>query len=260
LTYNAAALNLWLFVLAFAISVFGSLVGLGGGFILVPLLRLLFGLPPAITAGSSLALVVTNNAMASIAYFRQRRIDLEIGLLIAAGGLPGSIIGALTVRTMSTRVFDWLLAILTLAVAVDMLVYGRARAAKLHRYTVTRPARRFFAAGFGVVVGLLSGLFGAGGGIILVSALFYLTDLSPHEVTATTQFTILLVATFGLLAHGFAHDLRLNYALPLVLGGLLGGPIGAHLSLRVRPHRLVSLVAVALMLAACALVARDIFP
>lgn len=260
MTHTAAALNLWLFVLAFAISVFGSLVGLGGGFILVPLLRLLFGIPPAITAGSSLALVVTNNATASIAYFRQRRIRLETGLLIAAGGLPGSIVGALTVRTMSTRLFDWLLAILTFGVAVDMLIYGRARAEKAHRYTMTSPAKRILTVGLGILVGLLSGLFGAGGGIILVSALFYLTDLSPHEVTATTQFAILFVAAFGLLAHGFAHDLRLNYALPLVLGGLLGGPIGARLSLRVRPHRLVSLVAVALMLAACALIARDILP
>ncbi|MBV8530975.1 MAG: sulfite exporter TauE/SafE family protein, partial [Candidatus Eremiobacteraeota bacterium] len=188
MTHTAAALNLWLFILAFAVSVFGSLVGLGGGFILVPLLRLLFGLPPAITAGSSLALVVTNNAMASIAYFRQRRIHLETGLLIAAGGLPGSIVGALAVRTMSTRVFDWLLAILTIGVAVDMLVYGRARAQKSHRPAVTSPAKRISTAGLGVVVGLLSGLFGAGGGIVLVSVLFYFTDLSPHEVTATTQF------------------------------------------------------------------------
>src|ERR1700729_3134606 len=70
--YHGAAFDAWLFVLAFATSIFGSLVGLGGGFILVPLLRLVFGLPPAITAGSSLVLVVTNNAMASIAYFRQR--------------------------------------------------------------------------------------------------------------------------------------------------------------------------------------------
>jgi uncharacterized membrane protein YfcA len=68
------------------------------------------------------------------------------------------------------------------------------------------------------------------------------------------------VATFGLLAHGFAHDLRLNYALPLLLGGFLGGPIGARLSMAVKPGRLISLVALALMFAACALVARDILP
>jgi uncharacterized protein len=258
--YHGAAFDAWLFVLAFAISIFGSLVGLGGGFILVPLLRLVFGLPPAITAGSSLVLVVTNNAMASIAYFRQRRIHLETGLLIAAGGLPGSIVGALTVRTMSTQIFDWSLAILTLAVAVDMLVYGRARAETLQRHTIKPVAKQVFTVVLGLVVGLLSGLFGAGGGIILVSALFYFTELSPHEVTATSQFAILFVATFGLLAHGFAHDLRLNYALPLVLGGFLGGPIGARLSMGVKPRRLVSLVAVALMLAACALVARDILP
>jgi uncharacterized membrane protein YfcA len=204
--------------------------------------------------------VVTNNATASIAYFRQRRIDLETALLIAAGGLPGSVLGALTVRSMSVHAFDWLLALLTLAVAVDMMVYGRTRFHRGQRHAIKGSAKQVCAVVFGVVVGLLSGLFGAGGGIILVSALFYFTALSPHEVTATTQFTILFVAICGLLAHGFAHDLRLNYALPLILGGILGGPIGARLSLRIKPGRLISLVAIALVLAACALVARDVFP
>jgi len=247
-----------MFALALSISIFGTLVGLGGGFLLVPLLRLIFGLPPAITAGSSLALVVTNNATASIAYFRQRRIALETGLLIALGGLPGSVLGALTVRTMSTRLFDWLLAILTLAVAVDMLAFGKMRLHHPRRGALQGNAKRMLTVVAGFAVGILSGMFGAGGGIVLVSALFYFTDLSPHEVTATTQFAILFVATVGLLTHGFAHDLRLNYALPLVLGGLVGGPIGARLSLRIKPSRLVSLVALALMLAACSLVARDI--
>lgn len=247
-----------MFALALGISVFGTLVGLGGGFLLVPLLRLIFGLPPAITAGSSLALVVTNNATASIAYFRQRRIALETGLLIALGGLPGSVLGALVVRTMSTRLFDWLLAILTLAVAVDMLVFGKMRLNHPRRGALQGSVKRVFTVVAGFAVGILSGMFGAGGGIVLVSALFYFTDLSPHEVTATTQFAILFVATVGLLTHALLHDLRLNYAMPLVLGGLVGGPIGARLSLRIKPSRLVSLVALALMLAACSLVARDI--
>ena len=246
-----------LFLLALSVSVFGSLVGLGGGFILVPLLRLFFGLPPALTAGSSLVLVVTNNATASIAYFRQRRIHLETGLLIAAGGVPGSIVGALAVRRISVHLFDWLLAALTLAVAIDN---GRARLSQVRHLAVSPAAKKIITIALGLVVGVLSGLFGAGGGVVLVSALFYLTALSPHEVTATTQFAILFVAMAGLLAHGFAHDLRLNYALPLVLGGLLGGPIGARLSLRIKPRRLVSLVAVALVVAACALVSRDILP
>ncbi|MBV8118207.1 MAG: sulfite exporter TauE/SafE family protein [Candidatus Eremiobacteraeota bacterium] len=141
-----------------------------------------------------------------------------------------------------------------------MLVYGRARLQRVRRHAIKGLVARVLTLAFGIVVGLLSGLFGAGGGIVLVSALFYFTEFSPHEVTATTQFAILFIATFGLLAHGFAHDLRLGYALPLIFGGLLGGPIGARLSARVKPHRLVSLVAFALMLAACALIARDVIP
>ncbi len=112
----------------------------------------------------------------------------------------------------------------------------------------------------GFVVGVLSGLFGAGGGILLISALFYFTDFPPHQVTATAQFSILFIAAFGLGVHYLQHDLRLNYAAPLVLGGMIGGPIGARVSSHLKPRRLMSLVAFALIVAACALVARDLIP
>lgn len=257
--HYAISLYVVLFLVGLAVSVFGSIVGLGGGFVLVPLLRLFFGLPPAIIAGTSLALVVTNNAAASISYLRQRRIHLRTGLLVAAGGLPGSILGASSVRTMPSHVFDWLLAILTLAVAVDILVNGYSR---LSRRPPRGPVKmKWYAAVIlGVVVGVLSGLFGAGGGILLISALFYFTELSAHEVTATTQFSILFVAAFGLIAHCLQHDLWLTYVVPLILGGLLGGPIGARASSHLKPRRLMSLVALALIIAACALVTRDLLP
>ncbi|MGA8534913.1 MAG: sulfite exporter TauE/SafE family protein [Candidatus Tumulicola sp.] len=257
--HNAISLYIVLFFVGLAVSVFGSIVGLGGGFVLVPLLRLFFGLPPAIIAGTSLALVVTNNAAASLSYLRQRRVDVRTGLLIAAGGLPGSILGASSVRTMSVHLFDWLLAILTLAVAADILVNGYSRLSRRPPHgTVTM--KWYSAVILGVAVGLLSGLFGAGGGILLISALFYFTELSAHEVTATTQFSILFVAAIGLAAHYLQHDLRLTYALPLILGGLVGGPIGARVSSHLKPRRLMSLVAVALIIAAAALVARDLLP
>jgi uncharacterized protein len=212
-------------------------------------------------AGTSLALVVTNNATASLAYLRQKRIRVRTGLLIAAGGLPGSILGATTVRAMPAHVFDWLLAILTLAVATDIFLNGYSRLSRRAPDGSAKAATRwYFLVILGFVVGVLSGLFGAGGGILLISALFYFTDFPPHDVTATTQFSILFIAAFGLAAHYLQHDLRLDYGLPLILGGVLGGPIGARISNRLKPGRLMSLVALALVLAACALVARDLEP
>jgi uncharacterized membrane protein YfcA len=113
-------LALELFAAAFVASVFGSMVGLGGGFILVPILRLFLGFSPAYAAGTSLVLIVANSASGAFTYLLQRRVHLKIGLLIAAGGLPGSLLGAIASFHISAKLFDALLAVLLIAVAVDM--------------------------------------------------------------------------------------------------------------------------------------------
>jgi uncharacterized membrane protein YfcA len=253
-------LDLGLFVAGLAISIFGSIVGLGGGFVLVPLLRLFFGLPPAMVAGTSLALVVANNATASASYFLQRRIHAGTGLLVAAGGLPGSALGASLVKKMDARLFDCLLAILIFAVAVNMFVKARKQAAPLEKNGDAASPLWYWILALGFAVGWLSGFFGAGGGVVLIPALFYLTKFTAHEITATAQFSLLFIAIFGLGVHYFQHDLELAYAAPLVLGGALGGPIGANVSARLKPKRLIAFVALALVVAAVALVARDFIP
>jgi uncharacterized protein len=248
--------GVWLFVAGFVTSVVGSIVGLGGGFLLVPALRLFFAMPPAIVAGTSLAMVVTNNATASVTYAMQRRIRFRTGIAIAIGGVPASILGAHAVRGMSAVAFDYLLAAVTLAVAVHVLFRRKARAAQGER--PKREAAWWIMAAVGAVVGVLSGLFGAGGGVVLIPALIYLTDLSPHEITATAQFAVLFIAVAGLTAHVLQHDLRIAYAVPLLLAALIGGPLGARLSSRLHPARLLLFVGLSLAVAAAALVLRDV--
>src|SRR5580700_8815240 len=96
------------------------MVGLGGGFILVPILRIFLGFSPAYAAGTSLVLIVANSASGAFTYLLQRRVHLKIGWLIAAGGLPGSILGAVLSLHISPRLFDTILAALLVAVAIDM--------------------------------------------------------------------------------------------------------------------------------------------
>src|SRR5690242_415753 len=98
------------------------MVGLGGGFIIVPVLRLFFGLNPALSAGTSLALVIANSASGAAASLMQRRVHVRVAFLIAIGGFPGSIIGAIAVKLLPGRIFDWLFAAFLLAVAADMTV------------------------------------------------------------------------------------------------------------------------------------------
>jgi hypothetical protein len=103
------------------------MVGLGGGFILVPILRIFFGIAPAEAAGTSLTLVVASSASGAFTFFLHRRIHLKIGWMLAAGGLPGGILGAFLVARMPARLFDWILATILLVVAGDMMINARRR-------------------------------------------------------------------------------------------------------------------------------------
>jgi uncharacterized membrane protein YfcA len=254
-------LALELFVAAFVASVFGSMVGLGGGFILVPMLRLFLGFSPAYAAGTSLVLIVANSASGAFTYLLQRRVHLKIGLLIAAGGLPGSLLGAIASFHISAKLFDALLAVLLIAVAVDMAWNAERRMAgrvEQDRVASIKGMSYRAAVALGFVVGIFGSLFGLGGGIVLVPSFLYFSELPAHAISATSHFAILLTSPIGLAVHAIQHDIVANDILPLVLGGLLGGPIGARLSLRLRSPQLLIVVAIALVTAAITLVWRQL--
>ena len=255
-------LILELFVAAFLASIFGSMVGLGGGFILVPILRLFFGLAPAEAAGTALVLVVANSGSGAFTYLMQRRVNVRTGLLIAAGGFPGSIIGAVIAKHISGAAFDWVFAGFLALICADMIVNRHKRAGNRIDDSLAHveKAMSFRLAVFaGFAVGITSSLFGIGGGVVIVPTLLYFSSLPAHAISATSHFGIVLTSPVGLAVHALQHDIKLNYIFPLVAGGILGGPIGARLSLRLKSPNLLLFVAVALALAAISLVARHIF-
>jgi uncharacterized membrane protein YfcA len=249
-----------LFGAAFIASVVGSMVGLGGGFILIPILRLFFGLPPALAAGTSLVLVTANSGAGAFTYLLQRRVHVRLGLLFALGGLPGSILGAMITQIISARDFDWAFCIFLLLVAGDMILNARrrmhARPEEFERGT--KPMSYRMAIGIGFVLGIVSSLFGIGGGVIVVPSLLYLSNLPAHAISATSHFVLILTAPTGLIVHALQHDILIKDVIPLVAGGLLGGPIGARLSLRLRSQQLLIFVGIALIGVALSLALKHI--
>lgn len=237
------------------------MVGLGGGFILVPVLRLFMGFSPAYAAGTSLVLIVANSASGALTYLLQRRVHLKIGWLIAAGGLPGGILGAIASVHISPRLFDTLLAVLLVAVSADMAINAQRRMAgrpEHRRVTAIKGMSYRAALALGFIVGIFSSLFGLGGGIILVPTFLYFSELPAHAISATSHFAILLTSPIGLTVHILQHDIIARDVVPLVAGGLLGGPVGARLSLRLRSPQLLIVVAIALVIAALSLVWRQL--
>ncbi|MFN2449465.1 MAG: sulfite exporter TauE/SafE family protein, partial [Candidatus Baltobacteraceae bacterium] len=172
-----------MFATGLGASIFGSMVGLGGGFIAVPILLLFFGLPPAQAAGTSLSLVVANSAAGAVTYSLQDRVHVRIGLLIAIGGIPGSILGALLAQRVSPALFDWALAVLLVGVSIDMTFNRRKRLANRNAAALQQHAMRWEKwLLLGVFVGFVSSLFGIGGGMVVVPSLLYFSALPAHMI------------------------------------------------------------------------------
>ncbi len=239
-----------------AASVFGSLVGLGGGFVVIPLLRVAFGVPPAQAAGTSLLLVFANTAASTVGYMRDRVVDLRLAVPLTISAVPGSIAGVLAVKRFSPTGFDVAYGVVLVVLAVLVLGRRRMTSRPIEERTFAHNPRVALAAGFGV--GFFSSLFGIGGGVVLIPLLLILARMPPHVVTATSAFVITTTAPVGIVAHAIGHDVDWIFATPLLLGGIVGGSLGPPIAKRISSPNLITLLATALILAAVGLAARHI--
>ena len=263
--------------LGFGIGTVGTLIGAGGGFILLPVLALLSPQEPTGTlTATSLAVVAANATSGAIAYGRQRRIDLRSGIAFAIATLPGSIAGALLARSVPRGAFDAAFALVLLALAAVLVrtrteqgpaapegrVWGRVprvlvdASGIVHRYSVELP----LGIAMSFVIGFASSLLGIGGGFIHVPALIAILGFPVHIATATSQFVLAIMAIIGTVTHVVAGDLSDGWprALYLAIGAVAGAQLGARLSTRVRGRVIVRLLAIALVAVALRLAAQGL--
>ncbi len=249
---------------------FGTLIGAGGGFILTPILLLLYphDSPQTLTA-ISLAVVFFNAASGSVAYMRQRRIDYRSGLVFAAATLPGAIAGALVVGSVSRRAFDVIMGAVLAVLALWLLTGERwpLPVATSHlerrelvdvsgeRYSYDVPLRRGALLSLGV--GFLSSFLGIGGGVIHVPLLVRALGFPTHLATATSHFVLAIMAGAGSVTHialgSFAHGHGVRRTAALSIGVVAGAQLGAHVSLRLGGRMIQRLLSVALLVLAARL-------
>ncbi len=269
---------IWLLVIGFGVGTFGTLVGAGGGFLLVPLLALL---EPALPAESitaiSLAVVAMNASSGALAYARQSRIDYRSGVAFAIATLPGSVAGALLTRAVSRAAFDAIFAVMLIALAVFIVVsheddpepapegggWGHVlreltdRSGTGYRYRVNVPLGVLLSLG----VGFLSSFLGIGGGVIHVPALVGLLRFPPHIATATSHFVLAVMATVGTGTHVVAGDFDGLGSQTIILGvgAIVGAQLGARLSTRIHGVVIVRVLAISLIFVGVRLAAQALF-
>ncbi|HZS15570.1 MAG TPA: sulfite exporter TauE/SafE family protein [Candidatus Dormibacteraeota bacterium] len=254
-------------VLGALVGAFGTLVGAGGGFILTPVLLVLYpqDTPQTVTA-ISLVAVFFNAASGSAAYARLRRIDYRSGVVFALATLPGAVAGALVVQYAARRVFDPIMGALLLCLAalairgprhlhsvagaggVCRVITDRSGTTYRYRVPVLRGAL------LSVGVGFASSFLGIGGGVIHVPLLVSVLGFPAHVATATSHFVLANMAGVASITHtlagSFAHGDGVRRAVALSAGVVVGAQLGARISSRASGALIQRLLAAALALLA----------
>jgi uncharacterized membrane protein YfcA len=269
---------LGLIALGFVVGAYGTLIGAGGGFVLMPVLLLLYPHEsPDVLTSISLVVVFFNTLSGSEAYALMKRIDYKSGLLFAAAAIPGAVLGALNTSHVPRHLFDLVFGIILLAAATFIILKPKAahsaqKAPPLHRLRTERHLtdahgipydysfNPLLGVGISVFVGYLSSFLGIGGGIIHVPALAYFLHFPVHVATATSHFILAIMAFSATLVHilsgTFSHGV--HRSISLSIGVLLGAQLGAHLSDRVKGIWMIRSLAVALGLVALRILSANL--
>lgn len=234
-------------LLGFGVGVFGTLVGAGGGFILTPVLLLVYPHDtPALITAISLVVVFFNATSGTIAYTRQRRVDYRSGIVFAACTLPGAVVGVLLADKISRPTFDVIMGVALIALAGWLVrgheePKGHERGRGFPRTITDREGKTYryradvrLGAALSVVVGFVSSFLGIGGGVVHVPLLVALLGFPTHIATATSHFVLAIMALVATLTHvaagTFHHGVGLRRAAALSVGVIFGAQLGAKAS------------------------------
>ena len=208
-----------------------GLTGGGGSILAVPLLVYLVGENIHLAIGTSLVAVGVTSLISSASYMRQSLVKFKIALLMAAPGLVSTYLGALINKQIKGPVLLLIFALLMIYIGYMMASKKTPEKKEITgQKSINYP--RILILGF--ITGLASGFFGIGGGFLLVPALFLGANLKMKEAIATSLFIIFLFGMFGLASYLVqGREINLVISSVFVIGGSLGGIIGAFYAKRI---------------------------
>jgi uncharacterized membrane protein YfcA len=267
------------------VGVLSGMFGVGGGFLITPLLFFI-GVPPAIAVATGVNQVVASSISGVLAHLKRKTVDLPMGFVLLAGGVAGSIIGIWFFTLMqrlgqidlivqlSYVIFLGIIGALMLQESLRALLRARSpnpvrRKAHVHTWVHNLPFKmKFRASGLyisvipplvvGMGVGVLAAVMGVGGGFLLVPAMIYLLGMPTKVVIGTSLFQVTFVAAFTTLMHALtSQTVDILLAVFLIIGGVLGAQIGTRIGLRLKAEQLRILLAL-LVLAVCGKIALDL--
>ena len=267
------------------VGVLPGMFGVGGGFLMTPLLFFI-GIPPAVAVATEANQIVASSFSGVLAHLRRKTVDLKMGTVLLVGGLIGAAFGVVIFNYLRSQgqvdllvrlsyvVFLGIIGALMFVESLNAIRRSRAApgappARKRHNWVHNLPFKmKFRISGLyisvipplavGVLVGILAAIMGVGGGFIMVPAMIYLLGMPTKVVVGTSLFQIIFVTAFTTLLHAttnFTVDIVL--AVLLLLGGVIGAQVGTRIGTRLKAEQLRILLAI-MVLAVCGKLALDL--
>ena len=270
-----------LFGMGAGVGFLSGMFGVGGGFLMTPLL-IFYQIPPAVAVATEANQIVASSFSGALAHFRKGTVDIKLGIVLLIGGILGSVIGvALFSALRSAGQLDFIISILyvvflgvigTLMVIESLNAIRKARAQGDDVAPAPRPPQqgwisklpfkmRFHRSQLylsvipvlllGALVGILASIMGVGGGFIMVPAMIYLLRVPTNVVIGTSLFQIMFVTMFTTIAQSHTNQtVDVVLALILMVGGVIGAQFGARAGQKLKGEQLRALLGL-IVLAVC---------
>jgi len=266
------------------VGLLSGIFGVGGGFLMTPLL-MMFGIPPTVAAASDSNQIVGASTSGTLAHMRLGNVDIPMGLMLLIGGIAGGTVGVQVIKLLRAMGnADFLIAITYVimlgGVGGYMFWESLQGLKKAKQGTEEKPEKaasetgkkslvqslpfqyRFeksgceisvlLPLGFGILVGILAAIMGVGGGFIMVPVMVYLLRMPMHVVVGTSLFQILFTCVNVTIMQSYSnHTVDFILAVLLLLGSTIGAQIGTAVSKRLKADQLKIMLA-SLVLLVCA--------
>lgn len=267
------------------VGILSGMFGVGGGFLMTPLLFFI-GIPPAVAVATEANQIVASSFSGVLAHLKRKTVDLRMGTVLLIGGLIGAALGVLVFNYLKALgqvdLLVRLCYVVFLGVIGGLMFFESLRAIRKSRKSGgARPTRRkhnwvhalpfkmkFRVSGLyisvippllvGIAVGILAAIMGVGGGFIMVPAMIYLLGMPTKVVVGTSLFQIIFVTAFTTMLHATTnYTVDVVLAVLLLVGGVVGAQIGTRIGVRMQAEQLRILLAI-MVLAVCGKLALDL--
>jgi len=266
-----------IFLFAIIFSAFGTLVGFGGGIFMLPFLIVFFHVPIHFAVGSVILALLPGSIISTLFNARMNKIDYLAGICLEIPTIIGTIFGSVLTSLIPLNVLEIIFSFFVSIIGVYTYRKGHKGDIQFGKNHIffklnkmgPRVVKRtetgayrisfFVAVAFGMMAGMMAGLFGVGGGFLKAPIMVNVFNIPPSVAAATSLFMIVFTSLTGSVSHYLLGHINFTYTAPIVAGFIIGAFVGNHLNLKISETFLTKLIGLGLVFAGFCIILNIVF-